>query len=138
MIAYDALRLLWAKLKPHAAVPAAASGLLAWLHGRDSPEGVAASSPQRALFEQVLPAEKRRWKISDLVTVGSPLTHARILFAESVKDFNDLQEQRELSTCPPQLDKAEGFCGWAVPIGPQPSPCGALRRSPVDESFLSE
>jgi len=116
VIAYDALRLLWAQLKPHAAVPggaAEAGGLLAWLHGGVRPKDEAASSPQRALFKQVLPAEERRWKISDLVTVGSPLTHAPILLAESVEDFEHLKKQRELPTCPPQKDDDADYCGWA-------------------------
>ena len=120
VIAYDALRLLWAKLKPHAAVPAAAAkneGLLAWLHGGNRPEGEVACTPQRALIDQVPPAERRRWKISDLVTVGSPLTHAPLLLAECVEDFEQLKEQRELPTCPPQTDDDADYCGWAEAPG---------------------
>lgn len=120
VIAYDALRLLWAELKPHATVPAVAAGaggLLAWLHGGVRPVGEVASSPQRALFEQLLPAGRRRWRISDLVTVGSPLTHAPLLLAESVESFEHLKKPRELPTCPPQRDDDADYCGWAETPG---------------------
>lgn len=120
VIAYDALRLMWAKLKPHALVPAAAAtgaGPLAWLYGGNCPEGTTASSPQRALFEQALSAKGQRWKISDLVTVGSPLTHAPLLLSESTEDFERLKAQRELPTCPPQRDKGADYCGWAEAPG---------------------
>lgn len=114
VIAYDALKLLWAKKKMHFTVSGAAesAGLLAWLHGGARPEAEAAPSPQRALFEQLIPAENGDWKISDLVTVGSPLAHAPLLLAESFAEFEHLKEQRELPTCPPQKDHKGKYCGW--------------------------
>jgi hypothetical protein len=118
VIAYDALRLLWARQTQHAAIHEtdANRSLLAWLHGGRKPMHAPASSPQRALFERLLPPDgspQPRWKISDLVTVGSPLTHAPLLFAGSVQDFEELKAQREFPTCPPQLDHKSDFCGWS-------------------------
>lgn len=53
--------------------------------------------------------EQRRlgnpWVISDFITLGSPLTHGMLLLASSAEDFADRKEQRELPTCPPQLDE---------------------------------
>lgn len=44
------------------------------------------------------------WRISDFITLGSPLAHAMLLMAKSKKDFKRRQKQRELPTCPPVLD----------------------------------
>lgn len=117
VIAYDALRLLWAKQEPHAAVPDSPANrqLLAWLHGSWKPKGESASSPQRALFERLFSLDTSKqpaWKISDLVTVGSPLTHAPLLFAGSMEDFLEMKAQREYPSCPPVQDKESGACGW--------------------------
>jgi hypothetical protein len=117
VIAYDALRLLWAKRTEHAAIhdTDANRSLLDWLHGGRKPKHEPASSPQRALFERLLPPDgtpQPRWKISDLITVGSPLTHAPLLFAGSVQDFDEMKAQREFPTCPPQLDHKSDLCGW--------------------------
>lgn len=45
------------------------------------------------------------WRISDFVTLGSPLTHARLLLARSREEFEARQRQRELPTCPPVIDE---------------------------------
>jgi pimeloyl-ACP methyl ester carboxylesterase len=42
-----------------------------------------------------------RWLVTDFVTIGSPLTYARILMAESAADFNERARLRELPLCPP-------------------------------------
>jgi hypothetical protein len=44
------------------------------------------------------------WLVTDLVTVGSPLTHAGTLLARSPSDLEALMNGLELSTCPPRLD----------------------------------
>ncbi len=63
--------------------------------------------------------EQRRydnpWRISDFVTVGSPLAHALLLLASDSRDFDDRKQQRELPTCPPVVDnKSYGYT--AAPI----------------------
>ena len=45
------------------------------------------------------------WRITDFITLGSPLTHAMLLLADSREDFEGRQRQRELPTCPPQRDQ---------------------------------
>ena len=44
------------------------------------------------------------WKITDFITLGSPLTHAEFLLAESLKDLRARQNRRNLPTCPPALE----------------------------------
>ena len=58
------------------------------------------------------------WRISDFITLGSPLAHAMLLMAESAKDFGLRKYQRELPTCPPQTDeKGYAYSGGAVEVG---------------------
>jgi len=56
--------------------------------------------------------EQRRldnpWKVTDFITIGSPLAHGMLLVAENSDDFYARQRQRELPTCPPQSDE-KGF-----------------------------
>lgn len=44
---------------------------------------------------------KDRWIISDLVTVGSPLTYAEVLLAPGVEGVRRARRSRLLSSCPP-------------------------------------
>ncbi len=43
----------------------------------------------------------KQWKISDFVTCGSPLTHARFLVAPTKKRLESLVNERTLPVCPP-------------------------------------
>ena len=44
----------------------------------------------------------RRWIVTDLVTVGSPLCHAEVLLATGKTEWEELKETRLVSTSPPQ------------------------------------
>lgn len=44
------------------------------------------------------------WLVTDLVTLGSPLAHARLLLAKGENDLRERMKEMELPTCPPQLD----------------------------------
>ena len=46
------------------------------------------------------------WRITDLITLGSPLAHADVLLAESDGALEQAKKQREFPTCPPQLEDA--------------------------------
>lgn len=48
---------------------------------------------------------EKTWKISDFVTIGSPLTHAEFLIARDEKEVRRSIEERLFSTCPPTSDK---------------------------------
>lgn len=45
------------------------------------------------------------WRVSDFITIGSPLAHAVLLLASDRQDFNARKAQRELPTCPPVRDR---------------------------------
>ncbi|WP_264213397.1 hypothetical protein [Leisingera thetidis] len=44
------------------------------------------------------------WQVTDFVTLGSPLTHAEFLLAESREDLDARKKERLLATCPPTLE----------------------------------
>lgn len=48
------------------------------------------------------------WRVTDFVTLGSPLAHAALLLADDEPDLRQRQEQRELPTCPPIPELDEG------------------------------
>lgn len=48
-----------------------------------------------------------KWLITDLITIGSPLTHAGHLFVYEKGLFEKLKEQREYPTCPPRFQKPD-------------------------------
>jgi hypothetical protein len=59
----------------------------------------------RALQRELWGEQRRlgiRWKITDLVTLGSPLTHAEFLMADGAEDLKRRHRDREYPTCPPQ------------------------------------
>ena len=45
-----------------------------------------------------------RWLVSDLITLGSPLTYADLLMAKDKEELIEKQQETELPTSPPQLD----------------------------------
>jgi len=45
-----------------------------------------------------------RWVVSDFITLGSPLTHAEFLLAETKEHLHELQAKRVLPTAPPSLE----------------------------------
>jgi hypothetical protein len=47
------------------------------------------------------------WRVSDFVTLGSPLTHADILLADNAVDRFRKQNARELPTCLPVLETSK-------------------------------
>jgi hypothetical protein len=53
---------------------------------------------------QELKKQGSPWLVSDFVTLGSPLTHAEFLLADSEEDMRSQREKRILPTCPPTLE----------------------------------
>ena len=68
------------------------------------------------------------WLVTDFVTLGSPLTHAQLLMADSAEDLAAKRRQRELPTCPPQWDRR--------PDAPPPRP--GRRRYSFSRSYLAD
>jgi hypothetical protein len=44
------------------------------------------------------------WRISDLITVGSPLAFADLYLADTIGAFLEKEKEREFSTCPPTME----------------------------------
>lgn len=51
------------------------------------------------------------WRITDFVTMGSPLAHADLLMAETEDEFRAFLHSGELSACPPRVDPVSGDLG---------------------------
>jgi hypothetical protein len=51
-----------------------------------------------------LRANGNPWRVTDFVTLGSPLTYAAILLARDDEELRARQHDRELPTCPPVLE----------------------------------
>ncbi len=78
----------------------------------DATEKLAANGiPSLEVFRQqqrkLLDESVRRgldWRVTDFLTLGSPLAHAEILMAKDSADLNEKKAERELPTCPPVLE----------------------------------
>lgn len=51
------------------------------------------------------PVETHPWRITDFITLGSPLHFGAFLLARSHEDFAHRKIHRELPTCPPQMER---------------------------------
>jgi hypothetical protein len=107
VIGYDIIRLYWSEVhRLHGQFATIQQPSLAdylKLH-TDGPADVAKyREAQRKLWR-----EYRRhgmpWLVTDLITIGSPLTHAGTLLARSPGDLDMLMTDLELPTCPPHGD----------------------------------
>lgn len=82
--------------------------------------------------------EGKTWLITDFITLGSPLTHASLLLADSRKDLWEKQRERTLAACPPitfddagNVDLQKGhlsFVGWDLKRRPMHSALFAAVR----------
>lgn len=122
MIGYDVLRHAWlpfAKqfdpVEPHKVrqIDALRDVVETW------PEGLAAKdyrALQTAAWAEHI-ANGGHWRVTDFITLGSPLAHAELLMAEDPADFRRRKEGRELSTCPPTWDEDFGITR-DIPVTP--------------------
>ena len=100
VIAYDILRFLWIELGPMSA-PAAAKSAISEMEKAMSRETVINGPARQCDVWYELRRNGQPWLVSDLVTVGSPLSMADFLMARTPAEFGDSKLQRELPTCPP-------------------------------------
>lgn len=71
---------------------------------RESPaQPTAGQAAQRRYFEE-LRGNGNPWRVTDFVTLGSPLTHAAILLASDIGDLQRKQADREFPQCLPALE----------------------------------
>jgi len=117
IIAYDILQLFWEKYGPthHQHWWYANPIIQKALQDSDSmvqavwgtPSGpfdaAKFSASQSVLYEQFSKAPPN-WRISDLITLGSPLTHAEFLLADSKAEIEEGCTERKFATSPPHPD----------------------------------
>ncbi|EBW2250161.1 hypothetical protein C9R18_26340, partial [Salmonella enterica subsp. enterica serovar Enteritidis] len=123
VIAYDLLQILWAERRPQNLLFQRDKSL--WQAIRqvekyaqlpDAPPQ-ALTAQERAdfrkaqwrLYEETRTLDARLgkgWKISDFVSVGSPLTHAEFLVTHNVAAWREGVAERRFSICPPIADTA--------------------------------
>lgn len=118
IIAYDLLQLLWDERRPRDMTVAndgalmkavRGAGRFATLADGSSPAGRDVAELRAAqwdLYRSLRIRGAAAWKISDFVTVGSPLTHAEFLLAQDPKELRQGIVERLFSTSPPQSDAA--------------------------------
>ena len=70
-----------------------------------------------------------RWLITDLITLGSPLTHSEFLLAADHKDFEDRVNTREFSKAPPIAEVLD-------PKNIKPAEDAGMPLSPADKPEL--
>jgi hypothetical protein len=108
IIGYDIIRLYWAQVhcEHGSAATVSQTALKAFkkLLDDSAASGVDVTAYRRA--QRDLWREYRRhgqpWLITDLITIGSPLTHAGTLLARSPGDLEALISDLELPSCPPR------------------------------------
>lgn len=123
IIAYDLLQILWSEYRPQNLrfdrdKPLWRTIKEAERFARLPEQPVSTMEPdvmaafrraQWSLYEQsrtVDPRLGKGWKISDFVTLGSPLTHAEFLMTHNRAELTDGIAERLFSTCPPIADSA--------------------------------
>ncbi len=97
VIAYDALTHLWQRRHhPKQTFPVSSDG--------DADDSTEDYRGRQAAMWRKQRAMGVQWKITDFVTLGSPLAHTQFLMASSGRDFEQRKTQREYPTCPPQAE----------------------------------
>jgi hypothetical protein len=108
VIGYDILTFAWSlynekidKTKPHP--------ILDGLENSVNKKSIGTSDYQklqRALYTE-LEENSNPWLVTDFLTLGSPLAYAEFLLAKDKDDLKSKQVQRELPTCPPELESGK-------------------------------
>ncbi|WP_374090982.1 hypothetical protein [Methylomicrobium lacus] len=117
VIGYDLIRLYWSSVKPPAPeTPSQIDTLRGFseacdgiFHDETISEGEKVEryhQLQFRLWQELREKDMWPWLITDFITMGSPLTHARLLLARSDEDFDARKADGELVTCPPDLRPA--------------------------------
>lgn len=113
VIGYDILSYAWTEYNADAPKPDGAvftalrelETLAAAGEDDDRTETALIQRVQRRYFNE-LKANGVRWRVTDFVTMGSPLAHAEILLAHDAADLKPKFVRREFPRCPPELERA--------------------------------
>jgi hypothetical protein len=107
VIGYDILTHAWVDYHDQPNALGVTAALDALEAEAASPSGATDSelqAMQRRYFEE-LAGNGNRWRVTDFITLGSPLAHADILLARDAADLDQKQVDRELPTCLPTLER---------------------------------
>jgi hypothetical protein len=74
--------------------------------GESPPDPDAMRAAQGRCFREAV-ANGSTWRVSDFITLGSPLAHAEILLARDRDELRTKFEEREFPRCPPQLEEMQ-------------------------------
>ena len=135
IIAYDILQLFWEKYGPthhqkwkadDANVQealAACDGFVkrAWVVPGQAIDLAAFEAAQTRLYD-LLRADSPCWRISDLITLGSPLVHAEFLLMDSKDEVRLAFEERRFASAPPRPDAMQNSMLYPVPGLTEPPP----------------
>jgi uncharacterized protein YndB with AHSA1/START domain len=106
VIAYDIVTYAWIRMQSvhHAPRSPSFKAMISVERAiADSTPPEASQDIQHAAWQQIR-RNTQPWLVSDLVTLGSPLTYADFLMAASESEFKKAKEDRILPTCPPQTE----------------------------------
>ena len=147
VIAYDAIRLVFDELRqPREDGHGGGSGELAdrqpkaWnfltaVPGKqDPPRPLPAGRDYHAVQTELQKEQLRMgvpWRVSDFITLGSPLTHAQDLLATKRESFESRKEEQELPACPPLGEQQNRESVWSRAGRPVQAAAGADGSGPV-------
>jgi hypothetical protein len=113
VIAYDLITFLWTKHNEKISLSPAQIETLEQLTDtlQKDPTKENREAYRKAQFEMWASqyTEAGSWRISDFITLGSPLAHAELLLAGSPAQLNRKQAEREFPTCPPVTEYETKF-----------------------------
>lgn len=113
IVAYDVLRLFWEERGPTRLNPAdedemkALAAVDAYCRKHIQEPKKLNTAEFRALQKKAsdkLAERQKNWRVTDFVTVGSPLTHAEFLISRDRAQFEHRKAERLFPTCPPMLE----------------------------------
>jgi hypothetical protein len=116
VIGYDIIRHLWSDLSTSHS-PKACKQPLAAAFDKLAQDFAAIQSPNRANLEHFQQAQHALWRehrkagipwlVTDLITLGSPLTYAPFLLTDTLNAFKRRQDELEYPRCPPMPDRED-------------------------------
>ncbi|HVY52123.1 MAG TPA: hypothetical protein VHA07_11275 [Devosia sp.] len=131
MVAYDILQMFWEKYGPthHQDWDADADQMQdrldavdrfvrqQWVDRPPRPFELADFLTAQDELREKLRQQSPHWRLTDFITLGSPLVHAEFLAADGAADLKSAFEQRRFATCPPHPDPLLGSMLYPVREG---------------------
>jgi len=114
VIGYDILAHAWARFHRYPQNQHDTDALDDLDHLSWTEPGSDAFRAAQAAYREELNDQDVDWRVSDFVTLGSPLTYAPLLLALGREDFQRRKDDRELPTCPPVGEPISGGEGVSL------------------------